>query len=53
MKLYFATQDTVTLIPTINIFWDRNYRTGNLYNIDVYIPWGVWCVGINWTNENE
>ena len=48
-KFYAAAQDIVTLIPTINIMWDRNYRTGKLFFIDIFIPWGMWCIGFVWT----
>ena len=53
MKLYFSTQDTITVIPTLQIFWDRNYQTGGLYTVDIYIPWGMWCVGVVWSDTEH
>ena len=53
MKLYCATQDTVTIVPTICVFWDRNYQTGGLYTVDIYLTWGMWCVGVVWSDTEH
>ena len=54
MKLnpYITNQETLTLIPTINVHWDKPVNKPLLY-IDVCIAWGQLTIGLMWQNKKR
>lgn len=57
MKLFKGRQDTLSLLPGISIYWDRNYKSGGFYTFCVSFDWIFWFIGvdfIDWEDdENE
>ena len=43
MKLIKGKQETIHILPSLCIAWDKNRRTGKLYTLEVYTSWlGYW-----------
>ena len=52
MNIIKGTTETIHILPTLCIAWDKNYRTGKLYLVEVYFCWAIWWIGVEWKNRD-
>ena len=53
MKLFIGRQDTLSLLPSISVHWDRNYKTGGFYSFYVSFDWIFWFIGVDFIDWED